>query len=189
MEQDVTRKCIVSGELKSKNDLLRFVVMENQLVPDFQKKLPGKGVYVTNSKEMLKSAVEKRLFSKAVRKNLREEMEICDIAEKLLKDRGLNFINLARKAGAVVSGFEKVREKILHNQVAFVVEALDAGADGHEKMKQLTKQIPLFELYNSGELDEALNKVNTVHIAFLKGAMAQSALSEFERITAFFSGI
>ena len=98
MEQDVTRKCIVSGEVKEKSELLRFVDEQGHLVPDFQKKLKGKGIYVTNSKQMLQKAVEKKLFTKAAKRQLKEESEIVEIVENLMRKRGLDFLNLARKA-------------------------------------------------------------------------------------------
>lgn len=70
MKQETeNRKCIVCGEVKEKELLLRFTLApDNQVVPDFKKKLPGKGIYVSVSKTALQKAVEKNLFAKAVKK-------------------------------------------------------------------------------------------------------------------------
>ena len=187
MEQDVLRKCIVSGEVKEKSELLRFVAEQGHLVPDFQKKHKGKGIYVSNSKDVLRIAVEKHLFRRSARRQLKEEDEIVEIVENLMKKRGLDFLNLARKAGVAVSGFEKVCEKLKQNKVAFLLEANDAGADGKKKIAAFLQGIPVFDdLYTTEELDNALNKTNTVHIAFLKSDMAKAAYIEFERIKTFF---
>ena len=65
MKQETeNRKCIVCGEVKEKELLLRFTLApDNQVVPDFKKKLPGKGIYVSVSKTALQKAVEKNLFA------------------------------------------------------------------------------------------------------------------------------
>ena len=188
MEQDVLRKCIVTGEIKDKENLLRFVVLDGHLVPDFQKKLGGKGIYVTNSKKILEEAVAKKMFTRVSKKNLQQdESSIVELVDKLMKKRGLNFVNLGRKAGAVVSGFEKVSEKIKKQKADFIIEAKDAGNDGHSKIEALAKGLTVFDnLYSVDELDAALNKTNTVYVAFLKSQISQSAFSEFNKIKTYF---
>lgn len=53
--KDTNRKCIVTGNVIDKSGLLRFTVTPDRLVvPDFKKKLPGKGIYVTNSRRCCK---------------------------------------------------------------------------------------------------------------------------------------
>ena len=69
MKAEETRKCIVCGEVLPKEKMLRFTLApDNQIVPDFKKKLPGKGIWVKNSKQSLLTAVEKNLFAKAAKK-------------------------------------------------------------------------------------------------------------------------
>lgn len=50
-----------------------------------------------------------------------------------MKNRALDAINLAKKAGALITGFEKVRENLQKGRVAFIIEAADAGSDGNAK--------------------------------------------------------
>ncbi|MBR1949062.1 MAG: DUF448 domain-containing protein, partial [Alphaproteobacteria bacterium] len=72
MIKETTRKCIATGEILSKEDLLRFTVLDNNMVvPDFKKKLPGKGVYVKNGKTILQKAINNNLFGKAVKKSVK----------------------------------------------------------------------------------------------------------------------
>ena len=40
-------------------------------------------------------------------------------------------------------------------------------------------------LYDVEELDKALDKVNTVHMAFLKSDMAKMVYNEFKRLNSF----
>ena len=184
--EDEDRKCIVTGEVKPKEELLRFTLIPgNKVVPDFMKKLPGRGIYVSNSKKILQQALDKNFFAKATRGKAQALPMLAETAELLLKRRGLEMINLARKAGDLVTGFEKVREAAAKGKAAFILEASDAGADGHEKIKAAAVDLKIFMLYSVEELDTALNKVNTVHAAFLKNEMAKAVYQELKRYEQF----
>ena len=69
MQKETTRKCIATGEILDKSLMLRFTVTpDGVVVPDFKKKLPGKGIYVRNGKSFLQKAVAGGLFAKAIKK-------------------------------------------------------------------------------------------------------------------------
>ena len=58
-----TRKCVISGEVLNKENLLRFVTLKDgTMLPDFNKKIDGRGFYISNSKKLLQSLVENSLF-------------------------------------------------------------------------------------------------------------------------------
>ncbi len=183
----IERKCIVEGVVKPAGELLRFVELNNTLLPDFNKKLPGKGMYVTNSRLSLAKALEKKLFNRVSRHNLKIADGFLDMVEGLIKQRALESINLARKSGALVAGFEKVKEVIKKNKVDFILEASDAGADGKEKVAFLAKSIEIFNLFSIDELDMALNKENTVHIALLKSDASRLVYNNLKKYQNFLS--
>lgn len=180
------RKCIVTGDVKEKDELLRFTVIPGaKIVPDFKKKLPGRGVFVSNSKTLLVKAIEKKLFTKAFKGKANADADLVVMVEALLNKKGLEVINLARKAGDLLTGFEKVKDALNKGKVAFILEASDAGADGHDKMLAAAKGLDVFMLYNNEELDKALDKVNTVHAAFLKSEMSKTVYKELKRYEQF----
>lgn len=186
MKADKERKDIVSGKVMDGNELLRFTVTpDNQVIPDFKKRLPGKGVYVACSLSALKTAVAKNLFAKAFKKNVKANAELVELVEKILRKKGLESINLAKKAGDLLTGFEKVREALGKGKAAFLLEAKDAGADGHEKMLSAAKGLEVFVLYDVEELDQALDRVNTVHAAILKGEMSKMVYNDLKRLNSF----
>ena len=183
----VERKCILEGVVKATDELLRFVVLDNTLLPDFNKKLPGKGVYITNNQLSLQTAIEKKLFNKVTRRCLSVDANLVDVVDNLLKKQALNSINIARKAGALVSGFEKVKEAIKKNNVKFIIQASDAGQDGKEKIAFLAKSIEKFNLFSIDELDVTLNKENTVHVAILKSDMSSMVYNNLKKYQNFLS--
>lgn len=180
-----TRKCIVSGEAMEKEGLLRFTVVDNLLVPDFAKRLPGKGIYVCNSLSALNKAIEKKIFSKVARKQLSESYELVEMVTNILKKKGLDSINLARKSGILVTGFEKVKELVIKKKAAFLLEAIDAGQDGKKKLNSLAKELEIMSLYTIEELDKALDKVNTVNVAFKNSSMAQAVYKDLFKLKEF----
>ncbi|MFR1367391.1 MAG: DUF448 domain-containing protein [Alphaproteobacteria bacterium] len=77
-----------------------------------KKKLPGKGIYVTNSRRLLQKAIEKNLFAKAAKQKAKVAPELDLMVEQLLRKHALDAVSLARKAGVLVTGLEKVLEAI-----------------------------------------------------------------------------
>lgn len=180
------RKCIVCGEVKEKEQLLRFTLTpDNRIIPDFKKKLPGKGIYVSVSQTALQKAIDKNLFAKAVKKNVKVNAELTQTVENILRKKGLESICLAKKAGVLITGFEKVSEQIKRGKIAFLLEAADAGADGHQKITNLAAGLEIFTIYDVEELDKALDKVNTVHAALLKSDMAKLVHTDLVRLQKF----
>ncbi len=185
-QDDVERKCIVTGQVLPKEKLLRFTATpEKLIVPDFKKKLPGKGIYVTNSKTVLQKAIEKNLFAKAAKGKARPADGLAEMVEHLLTKRALDAVSLARKAGDLVTGMDKVTDVLKRGQAAFVLEASDAGDDGHQRIVLAAQGLKIWRLFTTEELDKALNKVNTVHSAFKRGETARMVQNEFEKLADF----
>lgn len=186
MKTELQRKCVVTGETKAQDELLRFVkTPDNFLVPDFSKKLDGRGLYVSNSKSALKTALDKNLFIKSIHSFLKIPEDFLSQVEHLLYQRGLDALNLARKAGALVTGFEKVKANILKNKVAFVIEAVDAADDSSQKIATVSKNLETLKVYSSQDLDAALHKESTVYTAVLKSGIAHMVYKNVKRYQTF----
>ncbi len=186
METELQRKCVVTGQVKPQDELLRFVkTPDSCLVPDFAKKLDGRGLYVLNSKTALKTALDKNLFIKSIHSFLKIPEDFLSQVEHLLYQRGLDTLNLARKAGALVTGFEKVKANILKNKVAFVVEAVDASDDSSQKIAAVSKNLETLKVYTSQDLDTALSKESTVYTAVLKSGIAPTVYKNIKRYQTF----
>ena len=55
-----TRKCVLTGKILPKSELLRFVLLnDGTVLPDFNKKLDGHGFYLSNSKTLLSGLAAK----------------------------------------------------------------------------------------------------------------------------------
>ena len=178
-----TRKCVLTGNVLPKAELLRFVVLKNgQMLPDFNKKLGGKGVYVSNSKKMLEGLTVKSPLNKILHTNVVIAPDLPATVEQILAKKGLEAVNLARKAGDLVLGFEKVKEVTQKGKAAFVIEATDAGEDGKQKIAATAKDLEKFSLYDVATMSEALKRENTVYLVVMKSRtseMVREALTRY----------
>src|SRR3954469_24560166 len=66
------RMCAVTREVRPIDELIRFVVSpQGEIVPDLKRKLPGRGMWVTASREVVAEAVRRHHFTKAFKRELR----------------------------------------------------------------------------------------------------------------------
>lgn len=189
-ELETTRKCILTGQILAKEDLLRFVLLQDgRLVPDFNKKLEGRGIYISNSLRLLQGLTVKSPLNKIFHTNVIIDSQLPQTVEQILHKRGLEAVNLARKAGDLVLGFEKVKETIQKGKAAFVIEASDAGDDGKQKIATMAgDKVEKFSLYDVATLSEALDRENTVYLVVKKSPMAAMVKQALKRYQIYLNG-
>lgn len=178
------RSCIVTREAQPKEALIRFVLSpEGRLVPDLAGKLPGRGMYVGCSKLLLAEAIVKRLFSKAAKQQVTITDGLIDNVEVQMARRVCEALSLARKAGQVVTGFEKVEAACKKGEVEALIHAADAGEDGIKKLAFY--QGPTFMELSRDQLCEVVGRENAVHVAVTHGAAAQFFIEQARRFALF----
>lgn len=184
------RRDIVSGEVMEEARLIRFVVgPEGQVVPDLARKLPGRGLWVAADRTSVETAAKKGLFARAAKAKVQAAADLADQVEGLLKRRLLSALGLARKAGDITSGFEKVSAAIAAGKAAWLVEARDGAADGRRKLLGLARKQSrppqVFGVFTAEELGLALGGENVIHTAFLAGRAAERWAEDVRRLEGF----
>ena len=156
------------------------------LVPDVAGDLPGRGLWITPTADMIARALKKNLFAKAAKASVAVSDELAAEAEALILRRALDCIGLAKRAGQLVAGFEKVRAWIQSDRAAVLVQASDGAADGKRKLQELIKRRPavrlLDGLFSKAELGGILGREDAVHIAVASGGLADRLLAEAARL-------
>ncbi|MFL2770804.1 MAG: RNA-binding protein [Rhodospirillaceae bacterium] len=160
------RSCLVSGECRSKAELLRFVVdPQNCLVFDVSERLPGRGLWLKAEQDMIEAAVSKGLFSRAARQSVEVPESLGSLVAAGLKRRCLDHLGLARRAGLVTMGFEKVRAHIKTGQASFLLEASDGSAAGQRRMREIGPDVTVIDDFTGFDLGQALGREHVVHVA------------------------
>jgi predicted RNA-binding protein YlxR (DUF448 family) len=184
------RRDIVSGEVMEEARLMRFVAgPDGTVVPDLARKLPGRGLWVAADRASIETAARKNLFSRAAKTKLSVPADLADQVERLLTQRVLAGLGLARRAGHITSGFEKVLSAIATGKAAWLVEASDGAPDGRRKVLAAARKSPrpprLFGVFSSSELGLALGGENVIHTALLAGRGSERWTSDVERLSGF----
>jgi len=188
------RRDIVSGEVMPEDRLVRFVAgPDGSIVPDLARKLPGRGLWVEARRETVQAAAKRGAFSRAAKAKLATAPDLADQVERLLRARLLSGLGLARRAGDLILGFEKVAAAVSGGQAAWLIEAADGSDDGRRKMLQASRRAHaaglraprLLGLFGSEELGLALGLGNVIHLAFLAGRGAERWTLDVERMSGF----
>ncbi len=166
------RRCFVSGAREPKSALLRFVVgPDNTVVFDAAERLPGRGLWLTADRDMIRTAVSKRLFSRAARQPVEVPDGLEETVASGLKRRCLDRLGLARRAGLVTAGFEKVQAQARSGRTALILAASDGAADGRRKIAALAPTVSVVDCFSGVELGQALGREHVVHVGLEAGGL------------------
>jgi len=196
------RRCLVTGDVRPRSELMRFVVGPDDLVvPDLDARLPGRGLWLTGRRDIVAQACAKRAFARGAKRNVvpmtGPEGESLDLfVETALFRRAEGALTMARKAGAYVSGFEKVRAALSgrdENEGAgaddtVLLCASDAGEDGRDKIARLADRVggvTRVDIFDAAALGAASGRERTVHAVVLPGGAAQHVLETVRAYTAY----
>ncbi len=180
------RRCLVSGALRAKGEMLRFVVdAQGEVVPDLEGRLPGRGMWLSPERDMVTAAGARNLFAKAARTRAVAPEGLADLVERLLARRCLALIGMARRAGQARAGSEKVRAWLRAGRAGVLLAASDGAAASRARMRTLAPEAPVLELFDGDELGSVAGRGRTVHLALAPGRLADTLLREAARLSGF----
>jgi predicted RNA-binding protein YlxR (DUF448 family) len=186
------RMCAVTRQVRPIDELIRFVVSpQGGVIPDLKRKLPGRGLWVSASRQTVAEAVRRHQFSKGFKRDVRVAPALAVDTENLLVRSAIEALAMAAKAGQVVSGFSKVEGALGQGQaqapVAALIHASDGAVDGIRKLDAVARQntgnnpelreFPIVTALTSEQLDLALGRSNVIHAALLAGPASKTFLS------------
>jgi len=186
-----TRRCIVTGADLPEGRLLRFVAdAQGRVLPDVAAKLPGRGLWVSAARAAIAQAAAKRLFARAAKAPVEAAADLAERAEALLVRRALDTLGLARRAGELALGFDKIDRALRSaSPPAVVIDAADAAPDGRRKLQAAalaSGRAPYsVGCFSAGELGLALGLPNVVHAALKPGRLAERFVFDAGRLQGF----
>ncbi len=188
------RLCAVTRAVKPVDDLIRFVVGPQGVVPDLKRKLPGRGLWVTADRATLKDAISRNVFARGFKRKIKVTPELLDQTERLLVRAALDALAIAGKSGLVAAGFAKTEAAMARDRVVGLLHASDASADGVSKLagglrrRDDAAEIVVIKTFTTAQLDLALGRSNVVHAALLGGPANDTFLARFARLERFRAG-
>ena len=135
------RMCAVTREVRPIDELIRFVVSPSgEVIPDLKRKLPGRGLWVSASRQTVAEAVRRNQFSKGFKREIRAA------ATPSRRYRGFAGAQRDRGAGHGRQGrpgrlrFQQGRGRAGAGQAQALIHASDGAADGIRKLDAIVRQ-------------------------------------------------
>ncbi|MCV2892540.1 RNA-binding protein [Lentibacter sp. XHP0401] len=183
--QDAVRKCIATGELRPKSELLRFVIGPEQVLAfDVAGKLPGRGIWVSATKDALTLTTKKNLFSRSAKTQVFLPEGLEQWVETALVKRVVSLLGLARKSGGAVTGSTKVKDWATSERASILFQASDGSPREKSKIR-LWGDGKTFECLTRQELGAAFGREFAVHAALDAGGLASRVIEEATRLEGF----
>lgn len=172
------RKCLVTGEVRPKDELIRFVVSPDHLItPDLAQNLPGRGLWVTAKRDCIVTAARKNLFAKAAKASVKSDPELADQVARLMRKRSLEFLGLARRAGIAILGQPQVEAALKSGKLAFLLIAADAS-----QIIDNRKPVPEYRGLTRNELGAALGHDQIVYAGLKPHPLTEKLAAELARL-------
>jgi uncharacterized protein len=190
------RFCAATGQVKPVAEMIRFVLdPSGAVVPDLKRRLPGRGAWITATREALGTAISRKAFARAFRRDVRVPMELVAITERLIEQAALDALAMSRKAGKLTVGFAKTESALACGRpVVALLHAADAAPAGRRKLAAALNRrvdaaaIAVIGSFASAQLDLALGRANVVHAALLAGPESELFLARAARLDCFRAG-
>jgi predicted RNA-binding protein YlxR (DUF448 family) len=186
------RRCIVTGDVRPKEGLIRLVVRPGaapgaagEVVPDLAERLPGRGLWITARRDIVTQAVTKTLFAKAARAPVHVAPDLANRIADQLARRCRDYLGMARRAGQAVIGFEQAREWLARGRAAVLVHASDGAADGRRKLGDPASGVARVMVLSGQELGSAFGRDYVGHVALAPGRIATNFRREADRLAGF----
>ena len=107
--------------------------------------------------------------------------DLSDQVEALILRRLVEAISLARKSGAAVAGYEKVKDMLAREEARVLIQASDGSTRGKSKLST-----PHFGTYvgwlTADELGQAFGRQSVIHAAVASGGLSQRVVEEAHRL-------
>ena len=194
------RRCILTGDHGSRDDLLRLAISPEGLVlPDALARAPGRGAWIGVSRADLEQAIAKGKLKGALARAFKGAAltipeDLPHRAEAALLRAFTDRLGLEMKSGKLLLGSDRIAENARMGNVAWLAHAADASDDGSRKLDQAWRVGR--ESEGSGEtgltlpldraaLSVALGRDNVVHLALTDPASAARVEVPLRRLLRF----
>jgi ribosomal protein L30E len=208
-ESGPLRRCIVTRERLPKERMIRFVIgPDRQVVPDLTARLPGRGIWLSASADVIGSVSAgdegrqkerqtggsadrhlARAFARAARGPVSLPPDLSGLLQAALVRRISEILGLTRRAGQAIAGFEKAREVLRLGQTRLVVQASD-GSEAERKrfLSGFGPELTVIDPLPGEALGRIFGRDHVVHVAVAPGKLAESLALEAGRLAGLRNG-
>jgi predicted RNA-binding protein YlxR (DUF448 family) len=191
------RFCAATSTVRPVGEMIRFVVSPDGLaVADLKRRLPGRGIWITATRQALRTAIARKVFGRGFKRDVRLAPDMIEATERLMEQGALAALAIAHKAGKVAIGFAKTEAALGRARIVALVRAADAAPDGARKLDAALRRrldldaakIAVIDAFTSAQLDLALGRSNVIHAALLAGRESDTFMARAGLLDRFRTG-
>jgi predicted RNA-binding protein YlxR (DUF448 family) len=184
-EKGPLRRCIVTRESAPKEGMLRFVLdPEARVVPDLEGRLPGRGMWLSASADVLERALKRGAFARAARRTVHVPPDLRARIEDGLRRRVRDLVGFARRGGQAVCGREAALDWLRTGKAGLLVEAAD-GSPAERARLIGGRGVPVVSPLPAAALGAVFGRDHAVHVAVAPGRLADAIAAEAGRLAGF----
>ena len=178
------RTCIVSGQCKLKAEMLRFVIgPDENVVPDLDEKLPGRGLWLSAEREILSIACSQNFFDKRARRRVIKTHDLAQRVERLLADKCIELLQLARRSGVLTAGSDEVMQRLSKGASGLLVVAVDGAPKSLRMITNVARDLSIRSVLTGNELGVVLGRKRVVNALVEEGGLADRLAWELNRLS------
>lgn len=172
------------NEVRDPREMIRFVVgPDNTVFPDILGKLPGRGVWVSSTREDMDVAINKGGFKRGFKGNVKVPDDLTVQVEAGLRKHTLSLMGMAKKSGKLFIGFDQVMVAARTDALGWRIEASDGAEGSRGKIRALSKAVArevelklpgVVGCFHSTELGAIVGRETLIHCAVPHGRIAKS---------------
>ncbi len=187
-EKGPQRRCIVTRASGDRGRMLRFVLgPDRMVVPDLAARLPGRGMWLSPSANVVETARAKGAFARAASRlagggPVSVPADLLAILHAGLARRLTEHLGLARRAGQAVAGFTKAREWVVQGRAAGIVQAADGSLDERSRLLSGARGLWVAWPLPAETLGAVFGRDHAVHVAVAPGKLAEALRNDVERL-------
>lgn len=196
MTSDPIRRCILSGDRAARHTLVRLALApDGAVLPDVRAKAPGRGAWIGVTRPVLEAARAKGRLKGALARAFKTGDFLVpeDLAAQIqaaLERATLDRLGLEARTGTLLTGGERIEKAARSGQVALLLHAADASADGRRRLDQAWRvgsdqagsgKQGLALPVDRTRLSVALGRENVVHIGLTDAAAAKRLTDALDR--------
>ena len=188
-ERGPLRRCLVKRESFAREAMLRFVVgPQRQLVFDVSATLPGRGLWLSASRDVIDTALKRGVFARAAKQQLVVAPDLASQVETALIQRIFDLAGLARRSGAAIAGFEKAREWLTSGKAGLVLQAVDGSVEERARFVG-GRDVPVVAVFSAARLGKIFGREQAVHVVIAPGRLAKMIEIEAGRLAGVAGGV
>mgnify|MGYP006279746087 CR=1 FL=1 len=181
------RRCLLLGQPRPRDALIRFVLdPDNRVIPDLGERLPGRGIWLSADAGALNKATKKNLFRRATKG---AAIVPADLPQKVvmgLEDRCLDTLGLARRAGQLRLGYERIADALDRGggEGGVVVRAADSGGHDAARLRRRIGPATVWaEHFSGAQLAAAIGRPGSIASLYIApGALADRFAADYRRL-------